>query len=270
MNKIFILLSTFLILLFSACTVKDFSYIEKNRDSNSTVKKVDNISYEKDVIFEWKIAKGDRIEVQAFNQSSSSSSGQLTQLLSNGGSTQAVSTRYGDEGTLITESGMVNLPLVGSIKVAGLTEEQASKLLIEEYKKYLKNPYVSVRILNQKLFVVGEVKKPGVVLVTNGTMSLFEALAQTGDLTDYANRTNIKILRGSMRDPEIREVDLTDFKAVQYASLILRPNDIVYVEPRESKASAVGYDEELPLWRLVGSALSPFTSAIITYGVATK
>ena len=254
----------------SGCAVKDYKYIEKD-DTNNTkiITKVDDAEYKKEEMFEWKITKGDRIEIQAFNQSSNANNGQLTELLSNSGQ-NVTQNRYGDEGLLIPPSGKVNLPLIGSIKLSGLTEKEASKKLIKEYKKYLRNPYVHVRILNQKLFVLGEVKNPGTVLVTNGTMSLFEALANRGDVTDYADRTKIKIIRGSLRNPEIREINLTDLNSIRYASLILRPNDIVYVEPRDSKASAVGAQEKLPSWQLIGAILAPFNTAVVTYGVVSR
>lgn len=261
----YLFFSVFLLFV-SGCSVSNFQLLEKNVDETKVVKKVDNKTYKKDVLFEWKIAKGDRVEVRAFNQSSNASAGQLSQLLSTNG--QAVSTvRVGDEGMLIGSDGTLILPLIGAVKITGLTEKEASQKLIKEYKKYLKNPYVSVKILNQKLFVVGEVTRPGVVLVTNGTMTLFEALATSGDITDYADRTNIKIIRGDMRNPEIREVDLTDFKSIRYASLILHPNDVVYVSPRDRKATTVGYTEALPFWQVIGGILSPFSTAAVIYGV---
>ena len=58
--------------------------------------------------------------------------------------------------------------------------------------------------MNQRVFVLGEVNTPGVVAVTNGTMNLVEAIARTGDMTDYAERTNIKIIRGDLRKPMVR------------------------------------------------------------------
>jgi len=270
MKKFSYLVLLTLLISASGCAVKDYNYIEKGDvKSSKKITKVSDEEYAQEAMFEWKISSGDRIEIQAFNQSSNANNGQLTQLLSSGG--QAVTqNRYGDEGILIPANGGVNLPLVGSVKLLGLTEKEASKALIKEYKKYLKNPYVHVRILNQRLFVVGEVRQPGTVLVTNGTMSLFEALATSGDLTDYADRTQIKIIRGNMRDPEIREINLTDLNEIRYASLILRPNDVVYVQPRESKASVVGAQEKLPFWQLIGAILAPFNTAIVSYGVVTR
>lgn len=262
----FLLLATLTIIFFNSCTVKNFQRFKKNVDENQTIKKVDNREYGKDYYFEWKITKGDRIEIQAFNQSSSGSTGELNQLLSNGGQRPST-TRVGDEGILLPPDGSVRLPLIGSIYIEGLTEDQAAAKIIHEYKKYLKNPYVSVKILNQKLFVLGEVQKPGVVLVTNGTMSLFEALAYSGDITNFADRTNIKIIRGDLRHPSIREIDLTDMNSIKFSSMILRPNDIVYVSSRDQKSSTVGYQEQLPLWNLIGSIITPISSAAIIYGV---
>ena len=259
------LLSLVIAVFFSACAVKDYNRFDKNKDLVKPVTKVSNETYKQEKLFEWKIQKGDRVEITAFNQSSSTG-GQLTQLLSHGGQ-RMYTQRVGDEGILIGAEGMVTLPLIGSIKISGLTEQQAAEKLIKEYKKYLRNPYVAVKILNQKLFVIGEVKKPGVILVTNGTMSLFEALAKSGDITDYANRKNIRILRGDMRHPEVREINLTDFKSITMASLILQPNDVVYVEPRRDRASMVGYNEELPWANLLGRLLSPFSTAAVVYGV---
>ncbi len=268
MKKFSYALLVALLLGSSGCAVKDYNYIEKN-DTNKTkiITKVNDTDYEKETMFEWKISRGDRIEIKAFNQSSSS--GQLTQLLSNGGQTIAQN-RYGDEGILVPANGEINLPLIGKVNLLGMTEEEASRSLTKSLKRYLKHPYVHVKILNQKLFVVGEVRNPGTVLVTNGTMSLFEALATRGDVTDYADRTKIKIIRGSMRNPEIREIDLTDLNAIRYASLILRPNDVVYVQPRDSKASMVGAQEKLPFWQLIGAILAPFNTAIVTYGVVSR
>ena len=250
-----------LILLLTACSTKDYNRFSNNLAEKDIIQKVSDEQYQKESIFEWKVAQGDRVEITAFNQSSTGS-GQLNRLLSSGGQ-RAYTNRVGDEGILIGADGLVNLPLIGLIKISGLTETQAAQTLIQEYKKYLRNPYVAVKILNQRLFVLGEVEKPGTVLVTNGTMSLFEALATSGDITDDAKRTNIKIIRGNLRNPEVREVDLTDLSSIRLSSLILQPNDIVYVEARDSKGSNIGIQEEMPFLQLISAILNPFTQAAI-------
>lgn len=252
----FIFLSLIGSLLISGCATGTYKMFEHNNTAvNQTVSEEE---YQEDIKFEWKIAKGDRVEISVTNQSSvDGSSQQINSILNPYGRYQ---TRDGTDGFLIPNDGKVFLPLVGPVKLTGLTENEATEAITNEYMKYLKNPYVSVKILNQKLFVLGEVNKPGVVQVTNGTMSLFEALAYSGDLTDDAERTNVKILRGGLRKPLVREVNLSDMSQMKLSSLILQPNDIVYVQPRGMKAYNVAFNEQKPFFEMLSSMLNPFVS----------
>lgn len=227
-------------------------------DSIPVTRQTSDEDFKKQMKFEWKIAKGDRVSITAYNQSASAN--QLNQLLSTGGDTTNYTQRVGDEGVLIGNEGTVILPLVGKVKIVGLTEGEAAEKLIKEYQRYLRTPYVTVKILDQKLFVLGEVKQPGTVLVTHGTMTLYEALATSGDLTDDALRTNIKIIRGNLRDPEVHEVDLTDMSTLRFASLMLQPNDVVYVQPRMMKAVNKNINDQKPLFELITQMLLPFVS----------
>jgi len=117
MKKFSYALLVALVLGSSGCAVKDYNYFENTaNDKNATeapkiITKVSDAEYKKEAMFEWKISKGDRIEIQAFNQSSNAKNGQLTQLLSNGGQ-QLITQRYGDEGILVPADGRVNLPLI--------------------------------------------------------------------------------------------------------------------------------------------------------------
>jgi polysaccharide export outer membrane protein len=243
-------------LLFSGCSTKTFKLFDNN--NTAAVRNISDTKYTEEAEFEWKIVKGDRLEIVVVNQSSGDGSGDLNQILNTGGRMQAALTRDGTEGYLIPSSGEVRLPLIGATSVMGLTETQAAEKLNNAYKQYLKNPFVTVKILNQKLFVLGEVKKPGVVQVTNGTMSLFEALAYSGDLTDDAERTNLYVIRGGLRSPEVREINLSDLSSMKLTSLILQPNDIVYVQPRGMKAYNVAFKEQMPFFDMLHSMLYPF------------
>ncbi len=241
-------------LLAGGCSTNEYKLFNKNLNVE---KNVSTQEYEADISYEYKIIPGDRIQISVYNQSSSGA-GQLNQLISRGGLGDTYLTRDGYEGMLVSKKGTIRLPLVGEIKVVGLTESQASAKLIKAYKKFLRNPFAAVKILDQRLFVIGEVRKPGVVKVPHGTMTLFEALASSGDLTDDAKRNDILILRGDLRHPTVREVDLTDMSAIRLTSLILRPNDIVYVQPRNMKAYNVAFKEQMPFYELVHTMLLPF------------
>lgn len=131
---------------------------------------------------------------------------------------------------------------------------------MKEYQKYLRNPYVHVKIMNQRIYMLGEVKSPGVVQVTNGTMNLVEAIARSNDLTDYANRLEIKIIRGDLRKPEVRTVNLTQLSAISLTSLYLKPNDIVYVPPREIKGWNIAFQQITPSFAFFATILQPFVN----------
>lgn len=238
----------------SGCSTSSYTLFQEELPS---VKEVSDTNYTQEMEFEWKIAKGDRLDIVVANQSSGEGAGELNILLNTAGQMN-YQVRDGTEGFLIPNDGSVRLPLVGSVNVLGLTEGQAVLKLTESYKRYLKNPFVSVKILNQKLFVLGEVRKPGVVQVTHGTMSLFEALAYSGDLTDDAERTNVKIIRGGLRAPLVKEINLANLSTLRVASLILQPNDIVYIQPRTMKAYNVAFKEQIPFFEMIHAMLFPF------------
>ena len=142
----------------------------------------------------------------------------------------------------------------------GLTAVEASKKLTKKYKIYLRQPYISVNILNQRVYVLGEVRKPGMIPVLNETVTIFEAIARSGDFTDYALRNEVKIVSGNLNNPKIRTIDLTKMSALKISNLILKPNDIVYVSPRKMKGFNVGVKETLPILQAISSAIAPFVS----------
>jgi len=257
-------------LLFSGCDTKTFKMLGESGD---VVRSVSDENFTQESTFEWKIAKGDRVEIIVANQSVGDGDQQLNILLNTAGRGQQYQTRDGTEGILIPTNGTVRLPLVNVVEIAGLTESQAAEKLTNSYKQYLKNPFVSVKILNQKLFVLGEVRKPGVVQVTNGTMTVFEALAFSGDLTDDASRTNVKIIRGGSRTPQVREINLADMSTMKLTSLILQPNDIIYVQPRGMKAYNVAFREQTPFFDMIHAMLLPFVDFKTIkdgYGIVTS
>ncbi len=263
MKKSFILLATFIIFLVSGCSVKDDRLFQskKIRDKNTTI--VSDEEYEGAVRFEYKIASNDRLAITTYVQSGTDSQ-QMNSILANTDTTrQGLDSIDAAAGLLVTQQGEVRLPLIGSINVIGLTEDQAADKLITEYKKYIRNPYVTVEITNQRIIVIGEVKQPGIVPVVNGTMNLIEVIARSGYLTEKASRTDIHIVRGNLRDPEIRSIDLTNGKSLLTTNLLLQPNDIVYVRAREMDGFNKAFSESMPFFQAVSTILSPFVQVSI-------
>ena len=251
------------LILFSGCSIKDDRLFQGAKMGGDSTTVISDKNYKEEVKYEYKIATNDRISVTVYVQSGSGSQ-QMSSILASSDLTRGgVTTVDSPVGLLVTQKGTVRLPLVGSVKVTGLTEDQASKVLIAAYKKYIRNPYVVVEITNQRVIVIGEVQKPGVIPIINGTMNLIEVMAKAGYLTQNASRTNIKIIRGDLRDPEVRNIDLTDAKSILTTSLLLKPNDIVYVQARQMSGFNKAFQETVPFFQTVSAILNPFVQRTI-------
>jgi polysaccharide export outer membrane protein len=261
-SSLFSVLLLAVALLSAGCSMKEYRLFQDENLSDEPTRVSDG-EYHDEMVFENIIAPNDRVAIMVYNQSGSGA-GQLTSMVSSRGGMNGAGAGGADEslGLLVTQKGTVRLPLIGTQKIAGLTEDEAANYLIKQYQKYLRNPYVTVEIMNQRIFVLGEVKQPGVVQVTNGTMNLVEAVARSHDLTDYADRTNIKIIRGDLRKPEVRVVDLTHMSAIGLTSLYLKPNDIVYVQPRSMKGYNMAFNEIAPPFQLLSTMLQPFVNIV--------
>ena len=242
-----------LVLVNTGCSLKEYRLFQGDDISDDPTVVTDK-EYKKEVTFEYKIQPNDRVSIEVFNQVGSSQ--QITSIVDTSSAGQVQDSE--DSGFLVTANGTVNLPLIGATKLEGLTEDQAAKFLIQEYKVYLRNPYAIVKIKNQRIIVIGEVKNPGVVPITNGTMNLIEIIARSGDLTDWAMRTHIVVLRGDLRKPDVKVIDLTDMSALAFSSLYLHDKDIVYVQPRSAKGISLFIQDISPPFDLISRILTPF------------
>jgi len=164
------------------------------------------------------------------------------------------------KGVLVNTAGDIRLPLLGRVKVSGLTQTQAADKLTSLYKRYLNTPSVYLEVLNKRVFILGEVNKPGVIDLDKEKMTLFEAIAHAGDLKDSADRKHIRILSNTSHGMQIRNVDLTRFATMNYAKLMLRPNDIVYVQPDNWKAFRVASHNFTAPFETISKIAAPFVS----------
>lgn len=138
-------------------------------------------------------------------------------------------------GYLIGDDGIVEIPFVGSLKVGGLTLKEATSLIKERAASLLNEPSVNVKMLNYSYTILGEVGKPGVYYNYNSKVNIFEAIAQAGDLTDFANRSQIKLIREENGDAQIIMLNLLqdDFLGSPY--YYLKPGDFIYAPPMKVK-----------------------------------
>lgn len=144
-------------------------------------------------------------------------------------------------GYLVSEEGNIQFPVLGTIKAAGLTKMQLQKEITDRLveKKLLLDPIVSIRSLTYKVTVLGEVQHPMVINVPSEKINLLEALGFAGDLTIYANRKNVLLIREDDNKRTFKVLNLNSAEIFSSPYFYLKPNDIVYVEPNKTKISSV-------------------------------
>ncbi len=152
-----------------------------------------------------------------------------------GGYTQGAPTPLG---YLVDPKGNVDFPVIGKIKLAGLTRSSAVDTLKKGLLPYLKHPTVLIRVLNYKITVLGEVRNPGTFTIPNERITLPEALGIAGDLQITAVRKNILVIREVEGKRTETRVDLTSKELFSSSVYYLSQNDVVYVEPNRAKINS--------------------------------
>lgn len=137
----------------------------------------------------------------------------------------------------VEEDGTVALPALGRIQVAGLTRVEAQKLIEDLYRKnLLKDPIIDLKIVNLKVTVLGEIKAQGNYVLTKDRTTLVELIGEAGGLTERANEKNIKIIRGTEKNPKVTEVDLNNIRSINDPVSILQSGDIIYIAQNKRAA----------------------------------
>jgi polysaccharide biosynthesis/export protein len=160
----------------------------------------------------------------------------------------------------VSDSGFITFPLAGKIQVAGNDEEKIEILVQQAVDKYLRDTKVIVKLINNKISVLGEVRKPGQFVVYQNGISIFEVIALAGDMNNYANRNQVQLIRKTGKGNEIHYLDLTSKNIISSPYYMLKPNDIVYVAPLNSRNFAT---EQFPYALIFGIISS--TLLLLTY-----
>ena len=142
-------------------------------------------------------------------------------------------------GYLIDQDGFVDLPLLGRIEAAGQTLESLQFLIRGKLQKYIVDPVVNVRYLNFKVTVLGEVNVPGVLPLPNSRVTILEALGMAGDMTDYADRTSVLVVREQDGERSYTRLDLRSDEIFSSDYYYLKQNDVVYVNPIRARTATV-------------------------------
>jgi len=164
-------------------------------------------------------------------------------------------------GYMVKQSGVLELPMIGEIKVEGFTLQEVEKVIQQIAKTYFKDPVVKVNLINFNVTILGEVNSAGKYYIVRSNQNIFHLIGKANDLTEYANRENVKIIRTENGVSRVIYLDLTDSEIISNPDFYLHPQDIVYVEPLKKKFYTL---KNLP------SAISISISAITLYLLLTN
>jgi polysaccharide export outer membrane protein len=155
----------------------------------------------------------------------------------------------------VSDSGTITLPILGKLKLQGLTLDEAANSIKNFTKNVLNNPIVSVRFANNSITVLGEVSKPGTYPYFKEQLNIFYALGLAGDITEYGNRRKVTLIREKNKIINKYELDLTKDEIFKSDYYYLRPNDVLYVEPLRIRRFGM---KEYPIALLLSAITSAF------------
>ena len=165
---------------------------------------------------------------------------------------------------LVDESGNIDFPVIGKIKIAGLSSEELRELLTKELFDYLKDPIINIRLKNFTVTVLGQVNRPGTYEVNGEQITILEAIGLAGDLDIKGIRKNVLVIRDFNGTKAYYKIDLTTKEAMKSPVYYLTQNDVVIIEPNRSAITSSTLDNRATLMVSIASILISSTILILT------
>lgn len=172
---------------------------------------------------------------------------------------------------IVDGNGNIQFPVLGKLHVAGLSTQELTQELVACISKNVENPIVRVQLVNFRINVLGEVKKPGAISVKKERYSILDALADAGDLTEYGERSNVMLIREVDGKRVYQRLNLNSSGVLTSPYFYLQQNDVVYVEPNEIRRENAKYNQnnsyKISVVSTIVSACSVIASLIIALAV---
>lgn len=205
---------------------------------------IDSTRFSQFKVPEQRVQKGDQLSIAVFSDNAAASAMFNTGSIPTVGGVALQQPGSGVQHPAniyeVDNEGMIFFPQIGKLKIEGLTREGITELLNSRLRdKYLTNPYYVIQFLNLKITVFGDVNKPGVYPLTRPNTNIFEALTLAGDLTYYAKRENVLVIREQDGKRVFSRIDLTRPDVFNSPYYYLQQNDMVFVDMRKGKVNSV-------------------------------
>jgi polysaccharide biosynthesis/export protein len=163
----------------------------------------------------------------------------------------------------VNDSGYVEVPLIGKIQAAGKTIPQLTEEVKRKASEYVNDAIIIVKLMSFRVTVIGEVKRPAVITNYHDKLTILEAIAQAGDMTDYANRKMVTLVRNINGESTTMPVDLSSNNILSNPGYYLQPGDVVVVDPRKGKTTQMN----IPTYAIF---LSTITTVVLMLNYIVK
>lgn len=180
------------------------------------------------------------------------------------GATQQVGTTTSDVTYRVDSSGEINFPVLGKIKVEGMTRAEAVEYLTAEIKKDIKDPVVTITVTNFNITIIGEISSPGNYTFNSEKVNIVQAIAEAGDLTSNSIRDDILLIRNINGRHQYISLDMTKKHILESELFYLQQNDILYVKTDIVAERA----SDIKTWWTTGISTITSTISFITVIIA--
>jgi len=254
MKKLFLYV-LFLSCLSSCVTTKQMTYFQGEPIGKSDIYKLNNEPYRlqvNDILY---------IDIKAENSD-------IVSLFKSSGS-NSNSQNKGEglyfSGYTVDRHGNIRIPYIGDLNVLGYTENEVRLKIESELGKFLKNPdlvFVTVKLAGIRFIVTGEVGSPGTINLAQNQVSIIDAIANAGEITQLGNREDVTLIRKTLDGVKKYKINLTNIDVFESENFYIQPNDIIYVAPLKQKAWGTG-TTGLQTFSTVVTVLSFLVSSVL-------
>ena len=248
-----------LLLLVSCISTKKVNYFENKEEINTALSKT---------LYDAKIMPKDILQIQVFTMTPEAAAPFNLLQLTGGSVTTTSSTGQGNiYDYLVDNEGNIEYPVLGTLHLGGLSKIEAEQLIKSKIQPYMaesENVVVHVRMMNYKYAILGGVNRPGVFTTQNEKVSILEAIAQAGDLTTFAYRDRIFLIRENAEgQKEFHQLDINDANIISSPYYYLQQNDVIYVEQQKIVARNSFISANTSIWFSLTSSLMSIATFII-------